>query len=301
MMCEDKRNPIRRLIEHAQFKGFTAGMLLQYVFVIALMIFACLPLVYLVCSAFKPIDEILRFPPQFLVEKPTMSNFRTLFLSLGSSEVPFLRYVFNSLYVTVVTVALSVIVCSLGAYGLVKHQPPFARAILNLVIAALMFSPHVTQIPNYLTVVNMGLENTYWALILPKIAVAYNFFLMERFVGQIPNSILEAARIDGAREFRTFWTIAMPMLKPAWATVVVFTFVSSWNDAFSPLVFISKQAMKTLPLALQTIAGGAGTADLSRQGATMAAALVTTAPTIILFLIMQGKVIQTMAYSGIKG
>ena len=112
---------------------------------------------------------------------------------------------------------------------------------------------------------------------------------------------MEAARIDGAKELRVFWQITMPMLKPAWSTLIVFAFVSSWNDSFSPLVFISSQAKKTLPLALQTISGGTGTADLSRMGASMAAALITTLPTIIIFIIMQGRVIKTMAYSGIKG
>ncbi len=274
---------------------------LSTLLVLLLVAFGALPLLYLISSAFKPIDEILRFPPLFIVRKPTLINFRNLFLSLSSTTVPYLRYVFNSLVVTVLTVAASVIICALGAYGMVKHNPAGGRAIMAFVVAALCFSPYVTQIPNYLTVIRLGLNNTWWALILPKVAVAYNFYLMERFTTQIPDSILEAARIDGARESRVFWQIAMPMLKPAWSTLIVFAFVFSWNDDFSPLVFISSQAKKTLPLALQTIAGGTATADLSRMGATMAAALITTLPTIILFMIMQGRVIKTMAYSGIKG
>lgn len=275
--------------------------ILLTLFVVSLTVFAALPLVYLICSAFKPIDEILRFPPQFIVRKPTMQNFRALLLSLSSTTVPFLRYVFNSLLVTIITVLMSVVLCSLGAYGLVKHRPAGARWIMNLVIAALMFSPYVTQIPNYLINIRLGLNNSYLALILPKVAAAYNFFLMERFMGQVPESILEAARIDGAVERHVFWRIVMPMLKPAWSTLIVFTFISSWNDAFSPLVYITSQAMKTLPLAMQTIAGGTGTSDLGRMGATMAAALITTLPTIILFVIMQGNVTKTMAFSGIKG
>lgn len=287
-------------IKHHRLK-LNGYQFLTTVFVLLLVAFGALPLLYLVCSAFKPIDEILRFPPLFIVRKPTMVNFRNLFLSLSSTTVPYLRYVFNSLTVTVMTVFLSVIICSMGAYGMVKHTPLGGRAIMDVVVAALCFSPYVTQIPNYLTVIRLGLNNTWWALILPKIAVAYNFYLMERFTTQIPDSILEAARIDGAKELRVFWQITMPMLKPAWSTLIVFAFVSSWNDSFSPLVFISSQAKKTLPLALQTISGGTGTADLSRMGASMAAALITTLPTIIIFIIMQGRVIKTMAYSGIKG
>lgn len=289
------------MIRLRKLKRINGYSVLLTLFVVALTAFAALPLVYLISSAFKPIDEILRFPPLFIVRKPTLYNFKALVLSLSSTTVPFLRYVFNSLFVTVVTVALSVTVCSMGAFGLVKHTPFGARWIMNLVIVALMFSPFVTQIPNYLLVINMGLNNSYLALILPKVAVAYNFFLMERFTTQIPNVILEAARIDGAQERHIFWKIVMPMLKPAWSTLIVFAFVSSWNDAFSPLVYIQSQAMKTLPLALQTIAGGTGNSDLGRMGATMAAALITTMPTIVIFVIMQGRVIQTMAHSGIKG
>ena len=282
-------------------KRIDGYQVLLTLFVIVLTVFAALPLVYLISSAFKPIDEILRFPPVFIVQKPTMQNFKALFLSLSSTTVPFLRYIFNSLLVTVCTVLLSVVLCSLGSFGLVKHRPAGARWVMDLVIAALMFSPFVTQIPNYLINIRLGMNNSYWALILPKVATAYNFFLMERFMTQVPDSILEAARIDGAVERRVFWGIVMPMLKPAWSTLIVFTFISSWNDSFSPLVYISSQAMKTLPLALQTIAGGTGTADLGRMGATMAAALITTLPTVILFVIMQGNVTKTMAFSGIKG
>ena len=289
------------VLKKRKLKKINGYDVLLTLFVVALTAFAALPLVYLVSSAFKPIDEILRFPPLFLVRQPTLQNFRNLVLSLSSTSVPFIRYVFNSLLVTVVTVGLSVIICSMGAFGLVKHTPVGARWIMNLVIVALMFSGFVTQIPNYLLVINLGMNNTYWALILPKVAVAYNFFLMERFTGQIPDEILEAARIDGARERHIFWKIVMPMLGPAWSTLIVFAFVASWNDAFGPLVYIQSQAMKTLPLAMQTIAGGTGASDLGRMGATMAAALITTMPTIIIFVLMQGRVIKTMAYSGIKG
>ena len=289
--------PVRKV---RRLKRLTIYDVLRYLAVIILAVFSALPLVYLISSAFKPLDEILRFPPVFLTRKPTMQNFRKLLVVLGSSTVPFTRYIFNSLLVTVCTVGASVVLCSMAAYGLAKHKPFGARFVMNLVLTGLMFSPYVTQIPNYKTILSLGLDNSYWALILPKVAVAYNVFLVERFASQVPDAIIEAARIDGARERTVFWSIVMPMLKPAWATLIVFTFVSSWNDAFSPLVFIHSQAMKTLPLAMQTISGGTGTSDLGRMGATMAAAMITTLPTIILFCFMQRKVIDTMAFSGIK-
>ncbi len=160
---------------------------------------------------------------------------------------------------------------------------------------ALMFSAHVTRIPNYMVVNKLGLIDTYWALFLPNIAVAYNFFLMKQFCEQIPTSLLEAARIDGANELKIFTRIVFPFLAPAWATLVVFCFVSVWNDATGPLIYITNEAMRTLPIAIQAIGG-----SLARSGAMAAGTLIMTAPTIILYTLMQRKVIETMAHTGIK-
>ena len=176
-----------------------------------------------------------------------------------------------------------------------------SSAIFAVVIAALMFSPHVTTIPRYFVVNSMGLINTYWALILPRIAVAYNFFLMKQFCEQIPDALLESARMDGARELRVFWNIIMPSIKPAWATLVVFSFVQTWNDYFTPLIFTTSQAMRTMPLALQTIAGGVAAISIGRAGAVAAATFIMITPTILLFTLMQRLVMQTMTHSGIKG
>lgn len=279
-------------------KKFDIWKTILYILIGCLLVFTAFPMVAMICRAFMPLEELFIYPPRIIVRNPTLSNFSELLTSLNSSTVPFTRYVFNSLWVTVVTVFLSVVICSMGAYGLVKHKPIGASAIFAVVIAALSFSGHVTKIPNYMVVSSAGLINTYWALIVPSIAVAYNFFLVKQFCEQLPDSLLEAARIDGAKELRIFWTIAMPLLKPAWSTLAVFSFVSNWNDSFSPLVYITSDAMKTLPLALQTMAGGAGV--VARQGTVGAATLLTTAPTIIVYTIMRGRVMQTMTYSGIK-
>ncbi|MBR7133501.1 MAG: carbohydrate ABC transporter permease [Clostridia bacterium] len=271
-----------------------------YTFILLLLSFTSLPLVYVVCQAFKPLEELSIYPPQFFVRNPTLTNFSTLVGAVSSSDIPFFRYVLNSLYVTVLSVFLSVFVCSLAAYGINKLRPTGHVFLNKLIIAALMFSGSVTTIPTYMVVQNLGLIDTYAALIIPKIAVSFNLFLMIQFMSQTPNSLLEAARIDGAREFKVFWNIVMPNVKPAWGTLIVFSFVSSWNDYFAPLVYTSKAAMKTLPLAIQQISGGAGSVSLTRAGAASAATLIMTAPTIIIYTVMQGKVIKTMEYSGIK-
>ena len=279
---------------------FHIPTMLIYLFLIALVLFTAMPLIYVVSTAFKPLDEMYLFPPTFFARKPTFHNFTSLFATLDSNTVPFLRYVFNSLYIAVATVIGTVLVSCMGAYSLVKHHPKGSNLLFSLVMMALMFSPYVTQIPNYLIVKSMNLLDSHWALILPKLAVPYNFFLIKQFVEQLPNPLLEAARIDGAGEGRIFWHIVMPYLKPAWATLVVFSFVANWNDYFSPLVFITRDALKTLPLALQNISGGAGAAGLATAGATAAATFLMTLPTVLIYTLMQKRVIATMAHSGIK-
>ena len=273
--------------------------ILLYVFLGLFVCFTALPLIYVISTAFKPMDELFLYPPRFFVRNPTMSNFGDLFAALDNTSVPFSRAIFNSLFTSAVTVVLTVIVSAMAAYGMVKHHPRGSNLIFNLILVALMFSPHVTQIPNYMIVKNLGLINTYWALILPKIAVAFNMFLVKQFLEQMPDAYLEAARLDGANEWQLFWKIVMPYVRPAWATLVVFSFVSNWNDYFSPL-FTNSDAMKTLPLAIQSIAGGPGAASLATAGSMAASTFVMTLPTVLIYTFMQSKVLSTMSYSGIK-
>lgn len=280
-----------------RYEKVTAANVILHIFMVAMVFFTSLPLVYMVSTAFKPLEELFIFPPRYFVRRPTIQNFHDLAVSLESSAVPFIRYIYNSLMITTITVICTVVVSAIGAYGLVKHKPRGHKIIFNFIIAALMFSPHVTQIPRYMVVNKLGLLDSHWALILTNIAVAYNFFLMKQFTEQVPDELLDSARVDGANEWITFWKVVMPALTPAWSTLIVFSFVSNWNDYFSPLIYISDNAKKTLPLALQTISAG----GIGRAGAVAAATLLMTLPTIIIFTAMQAKVIETMTHSGIKG
>ena len=266
-----------------------------------LVAFTALPLVYVISTAFKPMDELYLFPPRFFVRNPVFANFEELFVSLGSSVVPFWRYVINSVFTAGASVFLSVWVCCMGAYALAKLPFPARNTVFLIIVASMMFSPHVTKIPTYMVVNGLGLFNNYMALIIPNIAVGGSLFLVKQFAEQMPNELLEAARIDGANEWTLFRKIAMPFLRPAWSTLIVFSFVANWNDYFSPLIFTSKDVMKTMPLVLQTIGGGAGAASLGRAGAVAAATFLMTMPTVVVFTVMQSKVVQTMAHAGIKG
>ena len=299
-MTDVKQMP-RVSVWHSIRRKLTFNVIMKYILVALCVLFTALPLIYVFSTAFKPLAELMVFPPQFFVRNPTLDNFSDLLVSFNSSSVPFTRYIFNSVFTAAVTVVCTVFISSMAAYGMVKLRPRGRNAIFLVILGALMFSTHVTQIPTYMVIEGMDLLNNYLALILPKIAVAYNFFLMKQFTEQIPDELLESARMDGAGEWTAFTRIVIPLLRPAWATLVVFTFTSNWNDYFSPLIFTTDEQMKTLPLALQTISGGVGSAALSRAGAAGAASLLMILPTIVIFMFMQSKVMETMAYSGIKG
>lgn len=267
-------------------------------FLTALAAFMILPLVYMVSTSLKPLDELFLWPPRLFVRRPTLDNFRALIIATSALQVPFTRYIFNSTLVAVLAVTGIVVLGSMGAYPLAKHRSlPGRNLIFSTIIAALMFAPEVTQIPRYIVVDSLGLIDTYWALILPQLASAYALFLMKQFIEQIPDEVLESARMDGAGEWRIFWTMIMPLAKPAWATLTIITFISTWNEFFGPLIFTRSEAMRTLPLAVSTIGGD----SIARQGAAAAATFLTIAPPLIVFAYFRRRVIETMAYSGIKG
>src|SRR5262245_55089595 len=271
-----------------------------YWFLIPLAIFAVLPIVYVVSTAFKPLEELLIFPPPFFVRRPTMDNFQDLLLATNALAVPFSRYLFNSVFVTLTTVLLQVLFCSMAAYPLSKaHGLPGSGIIFAMIIAALMFAPQVTRIPQYLVVQKLGMIDSYWALIVPALAYSLGLFMMKQFMdNSVDMALIEAARIDGAGEWTIFWRVVMPNVAPAWNTLLIFGFIAQWNDAFSPVVFTRSEAMKTVSVAMISLTNGPAT--VARLGAQSAAAFLMTAPVIIVFLLRQAKVIQTMAHSGIK-
>ena len=272
-----------------------------YWVLVPLAIFAVLPIIYVISTAFKTLEELLLFPPPFFVRRPTMDNFQDLLLATNALAVPFSRYLFNSVFVTLTTVLLQVLFCSMAAYPLSKARGlPGTNIIFGMVIAALMFAPQVTRIPQYLVVQKLGMIDTYWALIVPALAYSLGLFMMKQFMdNSVDISLIEAARIDGATEWTIFWRVVMPNVAPAWNTLLIFGFIAHWNDSFSPVVFTRSEAMKTVSVAMISLTNGPAT--VARLGAQSAAAFLMTAPTIIVFLLRQAKVMQTMAHSGIKG
>lgn len=274
------------------------GSIFLYTFLTGFGLLMLAPLVYMASTALKPVSELFLFPPRFFVTNPTLINFRDLLLVTGTSIVPFSRYIFNSVVITLGIVILGSLISAMAAYPLAKHEMPFKKTIFSMVVTALMFSPMVLQIPQYLLISKIGLMNTYYAMILPYLAAPVGMFLMTQFLRQIPDALLEAARIDGASEWRLFFTVVIPMLKPALATFALFSFIGAWNDPYPAMVYTTHEDMKSLPLAIQTISGGAGV--IARVGTLAASSFLMIIPTIVVFIITQRMVLQTMAHSGLK-
>ncbi|HHY09216.1 MAG TPA: carbohydrate ABC transporter permease, partial [Firmicutes bacterium] len=257
-------------------------------------IFSALPLVYAINNAFKPLNELFIFPPQFFVRNPTLLNFQDLLVLMANSWVPMTRYLFNSVFIVALGVTGNVFFASLAAYVLAKHKFPGNRLVNELIILSLMFAPAVTAIPNYLTLSYLKLINTYWAVIIPSWASTLGLYLMKNFIdAMVPDSLLEAARLDGASEFKIYWSIVMPLIKPAWLTLTILLFQQLWGATGGQ--FIYAEQLKPLPYALnQIIAGG-----IARQGVGAATTLIMMSVPIILFVINQSKIVQTMSTSGI--
>ena len=270
------------------------GNLLIFLMLVVMGVFMGLPLIYNIVQAFKPASELFIFPPRFYVSDPTWKNFTQLFQLASNLTVPFIRYLFNSVFVSLVSTSLGVVIGAAAAYPFAKKQFPGKNMLWKLIMMTLLFSGGVTALPAYIIKAKLGMINTYWVLILPSLASTLHMFLMRQFMLQIPDSLLEAARIDGASEAKTLLRVVMPNVKPAWTTVMVLSFTSIWNTGSNGVIF--DEQLKLLPTALSQIS----TSGIARTGVTAAATLLLMIPPILAFIITQSKMLQTMAHSGIK-
>jgi ABC-type glycerol-3-phosphate transport system permease component len=258
--------------------------------------FMALPMVYTINNAFKPLNELFIFPPQFFVRHPTFDNFNDLFVLMAKSWVPISRYFFNSLLIVVLGTAGNVICGSLCAYALSKHDFPGKKQFNALIMLSLMFAGTVLMIPHYLTISYLGWMNTYWAIIVPAWAMTLGVFLMRNFIdAMVHDTLLEAARIDGANEFDCYWRIVMPIVKPAWLTLIILAFQSLWGNQGS--LYLYAEQLKPLPYALNQIVGG----GVGRAGAAAAVTVILMIVPITVFVINQSQIVQTMGTSGITG
>ena len=265
-----------------------------YIFLFLCSALMLAPLVFAVSNSLKPLDEILKKPPNFLPVHPTFDNFSDLFVTLSQGWVPLTRYIWNTLFVTVVGTVGHVILASMAAYVLAKYRFPGGQLFFRIAVVALMFVGYVTSIPNYLIMCKLHIVDTYWSIILPAIGGSLGLFLMKQFMDGFPSSLIEAAKIDGAREFTIFWKLVMPNVRPAWLTISIFSIQSLWNNPQTQTIYTENKKM--LSYALTQL----GQNVIARMGQQNAVIVFTMLVPIVFFIFSQSQIMETMATSGLK-
>ncbi len=285
LKVKDKRKKIN---------GSVGGDVVIFIFLTLLGIFMVFPIYYSVVQSLKPVEELFVFPPKLYVLNPTGKNFSDMFKVAAEYTVPLSRYVFNSVFTTIVICVCNVFVTCSAAFVLAKCKFPGAKFLNQLIVVALLFTSQATWIMQFLVYSKLHMIDTYWVLILPYIATAMNLFLMRQSMSTIHDSMVEAAKVDGAGLFRICWQIVVPNSKPAIMTIIIFAFQQAWNINGGSVIY--SEEYKTLPTIVQQIS----LAGLARQGVTFASAVLLLIPPLVVFLIAQGNVMETMANSGIK-
>ena len=281
-------------------KKFQASQMKFYIILLPLAIIMLLPLVYIINHAFKPLDELFAFPPRFFVQKPTFDNFIRLFKAGSTTVIPMSVYLLNSIVVTIVTVFLNLVITVCAAYALSKKKYKFTGRLVSINQTALMFCGTVVAIPTYLVISRIGLMNTFLANILPLIAMPVGLFLVKQFMDQVPNDLIEAAKVEGAGDLRIIKDIIIPIVKPSLATVGILTFQAVWNNTSTSSLYITKEKLKTFAYYLNTLTMSTAGNTIVGVGMQAASTVIIFLPNLIIFLILQSQVMSTMAYSGIK-
>ena len=284
----------KKLIKRRKPNRSIWGDIFLYIFLIFVAVVMAFPIIYAVNSALKPLDELFMFPPKIFAKNPTMDNFSDLFVTMGKSWVSFSRYLFNTVFITAVGTAGHLFIASMAAFVLAKYDFPGGQGFFKLVTVAMMFTGYVTQIPNYLILNKLGWIDSYWAIIIPAFASPMGLFLMKQFMEGLPTSLIEAAKIDGAHEFKVFFSIVMPNVKPAWMTLIIFSVQGLWNNRAS--TYIYSEEKKTLVYAMQQIQSG----GIARTGQGAAVLVVLMVVPIAIFIFSESQILETMASSGLK-
>ena len=270
------------------------GTVFIFILLFVLGAFMILPIYLTLVMSVKPVEELFVFPPKLYTLNPTLDNFKDMFDTLNEMWVPFSRYVFNSVFVTAAVTVSQCVFSAMAAFVLAKYKFPGSRFLNSVIIIALLYQSNVIYIMQYIVMNKLHLINTYWALILPSVASPICVFLMRQSISQLPDSIIESAKVDGAGAFTICWEIVMPNQKPALMTLIIFAFQAAWNIQGGSFVY--DESLKTLPTVVQQSAES----GLARAGVAMASSVFMLLPPVIIFMAAQKYVIETMAYSGIK-
>lgn len=269
-----------------------------YAILIPLLIVMALPILFIISHAFKPIDELYAYPPRFFPTRITLDNFIQLITATQQTGIPFGRYLFNSILVAVLVIFFSLLLSSLAAYAFSFLNFKFKKWMFAANQIAIMFVAVAVAVPRYIVMSQFGIINSFLAHIVPLLAMPVGVFLLKQFMDQIPRELYDAAKIDGANKFQIYRLIVLPLVKPALATIAILAFQSAWNNTETSQLFINDEALKTLPYYFQTLT--LGTSSIAAQGISAAASLIIFVPNIVLFIILQKNVMNTMAHSGLK-
>lgn len=282
-------SPRTKQVNRSKYGNFAMTL-----FIGVLALFSAIPLVLAFGMSLKPINELYVFPPTFFPRIPTFDNYKMLFSLIDSTRVAFSRYFFNTVFITMATVVIHVIIASMAAFPLSKGKFPGKKTLNQVVLMALMFVPAVADVINYQTIVSLGWLNTYMAAIAPNVASTVGLFLMINYMSTLSDSLLEAARIDGCSDIKIYWSIIMPLCKPAWLTLIIIMFQNMWGQLHS--TYIYSESLKTLPYALTQITTG----GYIRAGAAQAVGMLMLIFPAAVFIVNQSNILETMASSGIK-
>lgn len=280
-------------------KKFHRTQLKFYIVLLPIAAFMALPIFFIVFHAFKPLDELFAYPPRFFTTRPTLENFIRLFSIVGTSKVPASRYLFNSIVSTAAVVLLSIWLSVSAGYVLSKKRFKGRDILFTINTLALMFVPVAVSIPRYLIIVGVGLIDNFLSHILPALAMPVGLFLVKQFIDQVPDSLVEAAQIDGASDYFILIKIIIPIVKPALSTVAILAFQAAWNGTEASSLFINEESLKTFAFYMSILSSTTGN-TVAGQGMSAAASLIMFLPNLILFIILQSRVMNTMAHSGIK-
>ncbi len=287
-----------KVAKKKSYKRFTRSRVANVLFVSFLLLaglFMVLPLIYSVMTSFKPLDELMAFPPKFYVVRPTTYNYTVLPSLLDNLQVPFSRYAFNTVFISVAITVGHVILSGMAAFTLSNCKHKLISVVFWSVQVALLFNGYTLGIPQYLIFSKLGIIDTYWVYILPALQSTTGVFLMKQYMDvSVPKALMEAALLDGAGYYRIFWTLVMPLVKPAWLTLALFAFRDAW--AIQPGGTIFSENLKTLPVAMNQIAAS----GIARSGSVMAATVLLMIPPILVYLVSQSNVMETMSSAGMK-
>ena len=294
-----KKRRFKRKLQGTQIdpKHFSSGQLKFYVILVPLSLFMILPVVMIINRAFMPLGELFAFPPHIIARNPTLNNFKSLFALSSTTGVPLSRYLLNSCIVTVLTVALNLIITILGAYTFAKRNFKGKAALFEINQVALMFVPTAVAISRYLIIVKLHLTDTWLVHVLPLAAMPVGLFLVKQFTDQIPDALIEAAVVDGAKELTIIRKIIVPLIRPALATSVVLTFQQVWMAVEASNNYVTNDTMRTLAYYLNSLSTNN---TVAAAGMTAAASVILFLPNLVIFVCMQSQVMNTMSHSGIK-